>query len=47
MDEVESPLSDEDERALSSHLATLEAETDSEDGWITQFLFAKAFLNVL
>ena len=47
VDEVESPLSDEDERALSSHLATLEAETDSEDGWITQFLFAKAFFNVL
>ena len=47
VDEVESPLSDEDERALSSHLATLESETDSEDGWITQFLFAKAFFNVL
>ena len=37
-DEVEAPLSDEDERALSSHLATLETETDSEDGWMTQFL---------
>ena len=47
VDEVESPLSDEDERTLSSPLATLEAETDSEDGWITQFLFAKAFFNVI
>ena len=32
VDEMESPLSDDDARALSSQLATLETEADSDYG---------------
>lgn len=44
VDEIESPLGEEDKRALSMQLATL--ETGEDDAWITQFLYAKIFLNI-
>ena len=43
VDEIESPLNEADERALLAHLDAL--EVNSEDGWRSQFLFTKAFLN--